>query len=357
MFAIVAVLLLFLVVVGLHELGHALVARWFNVKIERIAIGFGKPIFTVKDKRGIEWVVGMFSLGGYVQLLNTRIQTVSYDQYPHCFDKKSPGIRCLIFLAGGFFNFLVAWFAITAAMAVGYMQYPAVVDEISPHSLMANAGLHAGDRLLAIHSQKVNSWQQAGMVLITELGHAKVQLEVINEANKTRILTVNLDNKNFFEQRGSLFERFGIKPKIDPSNREWVAPEPLLSALWHALSTAGSLCVFYLLMIKQFVMGLIPISLLLGPLGLFTASIDSFLQGFSAFMLFLAMLSAAVGVVNYMPIPGLDGGSICYVILEKLRGKPLSIAMEILLYRFAMIAFFMLMVHLVLNDVGRYFMN
>lgn len=357
MFAVVAVLSMFLVVVGLHEIGHALVARRFGVKIERIAIGFGRPIYRVKDQRGIEWVIGIWPLGGYVQLLNTRIQTVPNVQYQHYFDKKSAGIRCLILLAGGCFNFLAAWFAITIVMMVGYSQNPAVVSKVIPQSLAASAGLNAGDRLLSINLQEINSWQEAGMKLMTELGHAKVKLEVINTKQQIKKIDINLSSQNFKKQKGSFFTRLGIKPKIDNSSMQWVGPQPFYSAFSKALAKAGSFCIFYILMIKQVVTGQIPISMLLGPLGLFAVSIDSFIQGFSQFMLFLAMLSVAVGIVNYLPIPGLDGGSIVYVVLEKIRGKPLSIAMEILLYRFAMIAFFILMVQLVLNDVGRYLTN
>ncbi len=355
MLALVAVLLMFSVVLGFHELGHALLAYRFGVKIERIAIGFGKVFCRIKDKREIEWAVGIFPAGGYVQLLNTRIQAVPNEQYPSCFDKKPAGIRCLILLAGGFFNVLVAWVALFIVFSVGYSQYPAIVDKVASQSVAARAGLHAGDRIVALDFKRVNSWQQAGKGLIASLGHENVALDVINAHQQIRKLTMNLHGHHFSKQCGSFFNCLGMKPNLDPSHLQWVSPKPWLSALWGSLLELGSLCFFYLLMIKQLVTGVLPISLLLGPLGWFTASMTSFIQGFSAFMLFLATLNVVVGIVNYLPIPGLDGGSIVYVLLEKIRGKPLSIAMEILLYRFARIAFFMLVVQLILNDVVRYF--
>ena len=357
MLAVVALLLMFLVVVGLHEIGHALVARCFGVKIESIAIGFGKALFCLKDKRRLKWVIGILPLGGYVQLLNSRNQPVQENQSSQCFDKKTAWIRCLILLAGGFFNFLLALFAMTAVMAVGYSQYPPVVAKVIPQSLMARAGVNSGDRLVAINAQKVDSWQKAGMQFITELGHANVRLEVTNTHLQTRILTINLQDKQFLRYQYSFFNQLGITPKIGPQYLEKIPPKPFFSAVAHALSEVGSWVLFYLLMIKQLITGMLPISVLLGPLGLFAASIASFAQGFSSFMFFLATLSLAVGVVNYLPIPGLDGGSLFYIMLEKIRGKSLSVAMELLLYRLARIAFFMLMVQLVLNDGVRYFMH
>ncbi len=84
---------------------------------------------------------------------------------------------------------------------------------------------------------------------------------------------------------------------------------------------------------------MIPFAVLLGPIGLLAASAGSFMQGLAVFLYFIASLSLAVGLVNLFPIPGLDGGSIIYALVEKIRGKPVPIAWELLLHRLAMIIF------------------
>ncbi len=112
---------------------------------------------------------------------------------------------------------------------------------------------------------------------------------------------------------------------------------------------------FFLVMLKQLFTGHIPFAALLGPLGLFTAMVNSFLQGLAVFLYFIASLSLSVALVNLFPIPGLDGGSIVYALVEKVRGKPASIAMEILLHRLMFIAFSLVLVQLILNDMQRYF--
>jgi membrane-associated protease RseP (regulator of RpoE activity) len=58
------------------------------VKIHRISLGFGKPLLKYSRKNGVEWVWSMWPLGGYVQLLNTRITPVSAKDYKYSFDKK-----------------------------------------------------------------------------------------------------------------------------------------------------------------------------------------------------------------------------------------------------------------------------
>jgi len=112
---------------------------------------------------------------------------------------------------------------------------------------------------------------------------------------------------------------------------------------------------FFLMVLKQLIIGAIPFSVLLGPIGLFAVSITSLSQGIVVFMFFIASLSTAVALVNLFPIPGLDGGSILYALIEKIRGKPLSVAMELLLYRLVVIVFALLLVHLLMNDLQRFY--
>ena len=68
-FILMSFTLLILVIVGIHELGHFLAARWFNVQVIRFKIGFGKTLLSRFDKKGTEFAIGLLPLGGYVQML------------------------------------------------------------------------------------------------------------------------------------------------------------------------------------------------------------------------------------------------------------------------------------------------
>lgn len=346
--ALLAIVLTMALVVGLHELGHAFAARIFSVKIERISIGFGKPLLSWKSKSGCEWVWATWPLGGYVQLLNTRIKPVADKELSYCFDKKPISMRCFILLAGAAANFLTALFALTLMFMLGYPQQIALIKTITPASIAANAGLVSNERIIAVAGQQTKSWQEVGMRLIMNLGKEQVSLVASNLSRVLQQRNLNLSQVNLNQQ--SLLTTLGIEPQ---NKRELVAGESFFIALKSAFTKTMQLLTFFIVMLKQLITGKIPFSLLLGPLGLLSITVNSFSQGFALFIYFVASLSLAVGLVNLLPIPGLDGGSIVYALLEKIRGKPVSIAWEVLLHRLALIAAMLFLAQLLANDLQR----
>lgn len=349
-----ALLLTLILVIGLHEAGHALTARLFKVNIQRIAIGFGRPLLKRQDKHGIEWVWGLWPLGGYVRLLNSRIQPVREDELPFCFDKKPVWQRLIILLAGAVANLFVTWVALTLMLMVGYKQYDAAIEKVTPQSLAASAGFKAGDRILMINGHSAQSLQEAGMRLIASLGQANIPFVVQNQQNQPQKLQLDLSRWRFPAVKGSLFSLLGFEMVSPATNQRWVPGTHFFSAAREALVKMVDLFAFFVVMLKQLLTGMIPFTLLLGPVGFFNVSLNSFVQGFSVFLYFIASLSLTVGFVNLLPVPGLDGGSMVYVLLEKIRGKPISIAMEVLLHRLALILFMLIFVQLILNDLARY---
>lgn len=347
-------IILFVVVIGFHEAGHALAAWGAKVKIQRIALGFGRPVFKWQDKRGIEWVWGLWPVGGYVQLLNSRIQPVAADELPYAFDKKPVWIRCLILIAGALANLLTAIIALTFMFMLGFKQNPPLIEQVIPQTVAAQAGMAAGDQIMNIDGYTTRSWQEAAMALIRVLGEAQIPVVVTNQGQQ-RHLVLDLSHWQFPRHPGSLLTLLGIKTGVLKAHQQWVPGANLLTSIGLALHKSWQLLSFFVVMVKQLLIGNIPFTLLLGPIGLVSVSLTSFVQGLSVFLYFIASLSLAVGFVNLFPIPGLDGGSIVYALIEKIRGEPISVAMEILLHRLAIIWFIFILVQLLLNDLARYF--
>lgn len=353
--ALLAIILTLILVVGIHEGGHALVARFFGVKIKKISIGFGKPLLQWQTQNGCEWVWAMWPLGGYVQLLNSRITPVDSKDYPLCFDKKPVWVRILILLAGAIANLITAWLAFVFVFYIGLSHKQPLIQSVQEHSVAAQAGLTAGDQFIAVGGSATPSWQEVGMDLVILWGNKEVKVTV-NSANKNELkeVTLDLSQIKFTGKEKSLLASIGIVPNLSATNIVTRASS-LLAAMQQANDAIVRLIYFFMMILKQLLSGLIPFAVLLGPIGIFAASIVSLKQGVVVFMFFIASFSLAVAVVNLFPIPGLDGGSILYSIIEKIRGKAMSVAMEVLLYQLTFIAFCLLLVHLVNNDLSRMF--
>lgn len=350
--AILAIICTLILVVGVHEAGHALSARFFGVEIKKISIGFGRPLLTWHDKNGCEWIWALWPLGGYVQLLNSRISPVDIKKYPLCFDKKPVGVRIIILLAGALTNALIAWLALVLVFYIGKPYQVPQIQSVQANSIAAQAGIKAGDQLLAVEGRQTPSWTEAGMELVIFWGDEQVHLQ-LSAAQNTQLKEVTLDLSQVpLGAKKNLLAGLGIEPNVAAPQQ--IQRFSLLAAIHHSNQMIVHTLYFFVMILKQVFTAVIPFSVLLGPLGLFAASIASFTQGFVLFLFFIAQLSLVVALVNLFPIPGLDGGSIVYALVEKIRGKPASIAMEVLLYRLVLIAFSVVLVHLLMNDLSRF---
>ena len=352
--SLLAVIFSLLLVVGLHELGHAWVAHCFKIKINIISIGFGKPLYRWKDKTGRQWVWARWPLGGYVHLLNSRIEPLDKKDYPFAFDKKPVWVRCMVLLSGVVANLMLAWLALVLMFMLGFQQTSPLVQRIKAGSIASVTGLNAGDRFVRMADHSVKSWQDVGMQLIMALGQDGMSVEVVNKAGLTHHLQMDLKQWHYDPAKGSLLSTLGIEPNVSNTARYVVYGLSPLAACQQAGVTLMDMLYFFIVVLKQLITGLLPFGVLLGPLGALSLIIHSFFQGVAVFLNVIALLSLAVAVINILPIPGLDGGSIIYALVEQIVGKPISIAMEILLHRLIMILFFVILVQLLLSDLKRW---
>lgn len=352
---VLAIILTLILVVGIHEAGHAIAAQAFKVKINKVSIGFGKPLIQWQSNSGCQWVWAMWPLGGYVQLLNSRITPVERAEYGISFDKKPVWVRILIYLAGAFANLITAWIALTLAFFIGIHYKLPIVKSVQSNAIAAQSGILPGDQIIAIAGYATPSWREVGMQLIIFWGKKEVPFTIKSvSTGALRNLTIDLSGIKINGEHVSLLSSMGIIPNLSGSSVETRYPS-VWAAMHQANRTIVYMCYFFLMVLKQLFSGILPFSLLLGPIGLFAISIASLTQGLVVFMYFIATLSLAVALINLLPVPGLDGGSILYALIEKVRGKPISIAMEVLIHRLLFIAVCIALVQLILNDVQRFY--
>ncbi|WP_297482278.1 RIP metalloprotease RseP [Ferrovum sp.] len=143
----------------IHELGHFAVARWVGVKVLRFSIGLGRPLWRRQAKNGIEWVVALFPLGGYVRMLDEREGPVSPLDVQHAFNQKTLAQRSAIVVAGPLANFLLAWLLFSLLYTLGIPGQRPCLDAPETGTLAWNAGIRAGECVLSLDGGAIRTWQ------------------------------------------------------------------------------------------------------------------------------------------------------------------------------------------------------
>jgi regulator of sigma E protease len=202
------------ILVAVHEFGHFWVARKCGVKVERFSIGFGKAIWQRVGRDGTEYSIAMIPLGGYVKMLDGRVDTVPPDQQQFAFDKKSLWQRSAIVAAGPVFNFLFAIFAYWLVFMIGVPAVKPVIGEVAPNSIIAEAGIQPGVEFKSISGVNTPDWESVNMALIAHIGDDSMTIAVSDPESfgVEQIVTIDLASWNFNPEQESAMESLGFKP-------------------------------------------------------------------------------------------------------------------------------------------------
>lgn len=169
---ILSFLVALLVLVSIHEFGHFYVARRCGVKVLRFSIGFGKILWSWRDRQGTEYALAALPLGGYVKMLDEREGAVVEEERHMAFNNKSVWQRIAIVAAGPIANFILAILLFWGLMLQGERGLVPVIETIAPNSIAAQAGLEKGQEILAIDGIATPTWQALNRVLLNRLGES-----------------------------------------------------------------------------------------------------------------------------------------------------------------------------------------
>jgi len=167
---IVSFLVALLILVSIHEFGHFYVARRCGVKVHRFSIGFGKVLFSWRDKFGTEYALAALPLGGYVKMLDEREGNVAPEERHMAFNNKTVWQRIAIVAAGPLANFLLAILLFWVLLLQGQRDLIPVIDSVEPGSIAAQAGLESGQEIIAIDGEPTPTWQALNKALLNRLG-------------------------------------------------------------------------------------------------------------------------------------------------------------------------------------------
>jgi regulator of sigma E protease len=219
------------VLVAFHEFGHYWVARRCGVKVLRFSIGFGKAIWTRRDREGVEWSIGAIPLGGYVKMLDEREGPVAAAERARAFNNATVWRRIAIVAAGPLFNFGLAALLYWMVFIVGVQGMRPVLDTPPADSAAARAGLVSGDEIIDVEGTHADNWTQLRTELLDRaLDGGTLVLTVRKTDGATSAVPLNLSGIRLDPEH--LFDDLGLVPyqPLIPPRLEQIVPDEAAAA-------------------------------------------------------------------------------------------------------------------------------
>jgi len=314
---ILTALFVFSFLIFFHELGHFLAARYFGVRVEVFSIGFGKRVATKKIGE-TEWSLSLIPLGGYVRMKGqddadpTKI-SYEYDSY----NSKTPLQRMVISLAGPFANFFLAFFLYLAVSSIGVPTPLANVGKLIDNSPALEAGIQLEDSITNINGVPIKYWDEIGKHVGEEAQAHRITILRDDQYLNLSITPKVMEVKNLFGEDEKRY-LLGISP--NPNKVEYL-PYTFSNGLTFAYEQTYRASLYIMTGVQKLVSGLIPLENLGGVVGIVDTTSKVSEMGLVALLMFTALISVNLGVINLLPIPALDGGHVMFQLYELITKK------------------------------------
>lgn len=340
---IILAILVFGLIVFVHELGHFLLAKANGIRVDEFSIGMG-PRLLSKVKGETRYSLKLFPIGGSCMMGEDDVEDTSEGS----FNSKSVWARIAVVVAGAMFNFILA--LIFAIIVVGFTGYdePIIPGTIEGYSAEAE-GMQAGDRIVKMNNKKINLWRE---VTYYNMFHPGEVVDVIYERDGEKY-EVTLTPKQDEEGKYLL----GVtSPGVYQKPNVFTAVQYGVYEVKFWISTT-------LESLKMLVTGTVGMDQLSGPVGIVNVVDNTYQQSkdYGVLVVILQMLnigillSANLGVMNLLPLPALDGGRLVFLIIEAIRGKRVAPDKEGMVHMIGMLLLFALMIFVLFNDLKRIF--
>ncbi|ATC95373.1 sigma E protease regulator RseP [Pseudoalteromonas tunicata] len=200
------------ILVTVHEYGHFWVARRNGVFVQRFSIGFGKVLVRWYDKKGTEYVIAAIPLGGYVKMLDERIEEVPEAQRHLSFNGKSIYAKIAIVAAGPMANFIFAIAVLALMYMIGVKSISPVIGNVEEGSRAYQAGLSAEQKIVKIGDEAIFDWREATFALMQNMGEASLPVTVTDKQGEQSIKHLNLSGWTLEANAVSPIHSIGVTP-------------------------------------------------------------------------------------------------------------------------------------------------
>lgn len=354
------------ILVFVHELGHFLMARFTGVRVDEFSLGFGKELWGFTDKSGTRWKLSAIPLGGYCKFYGDqdassstndeeKLQNLTEAEKKVTFAFQSPFKKLWIVLAGPLTNYLFAILIFASIFYfLGKINFPPVIGGILPNSAAEQVGLQVNDKILNINGKNIKHFSDIRReVEMTTDGQVKLELlrgdevikmdfplkmvEVVDEAGeKSRHMMLGVTSLNAVEIETNKTSVFGAVKEA--SLETWTLTVTTLRGLGQMVTGKRS---------GEEIGGIIRIAEMSGDITKKYGALN--------FLVFMAILSVNLGLINLFPIPVLDGGHVVIYIIEMVFGREINEKIKESMFKFGLSFILLLMVYATWNDFVRLF--
>ena len=329
---IIYAIIIFCLLIFVHEFGHFFVAKACGVKVNEFAIGMGPALF--KKQRGETlYAVRALPIGGYCAMEGE--DEDSEDE--RAFNNKPAWQRALVLFAGAGMNFITCVVLIIVVYLI-MGTATTTVGDVSEGYPAEQAGIQVGDKILAIDDHEIGAWSD-------------VALYVPNEKDASVTVTVERDGKELALDSAVKYNKESGRYILGVTTK--VSHDPV-TAVKQGIIGTGSMTVMMYKILKQLFTGEVSTKDLSGPVGIVYAVSDSASHGFINVVYLAALLSLNLAVINLLPFPALDGGRLLFLLIRKITGRRVTDKVEGYFHFAGLMCLFALMIYVTFNDVIRF---
>ncbi len=336
---ILVAIVIFGLLIFIHEFGHYLTARLFRITVHEFAIGMGPKLFTrVSKKSGIAYSLRAFPIGGFVSMEGE--DNASDDE--NAFYRKPVWQRIIVTAAGAFMNIAVG----VLVMALLVTSMPTLPSntigafvEIDGVSDSQAAGLAIGDEIIAVDGTRVHIVNETIYEIMRE-GVEPIDITVRRNGEEITFRDVVFPT---IVESGTRFGNadFKVYPEaktvLNVLKHSWFRSVNTIKMIWESL--------------YDLVTGRYGMEAVSGPVGVTKVLGEAAKSGFADLVNLAVIISMNLGVMNLLPLPALDGGRLVFQIIELIRRKPVRVEVEGYIHFAGLVVLMILMVVIAVKDV------
>jgi regulator of sigma E protease len=336
----------------IHECGHFFVAKRMGVKVLKFSIGFGPRLLGTKSGE-TEYVLSAIPFGGFVKMVGEDPdEEIAEADREVAFPSKSLAARAAIVLAGPSTNIVGAFLLFSLVFIAYGVPMPseeAKVGGLSEGMPAASSGLKLNDTIKAVDGVAVSNWIQLTQAIRSSGGQTlKLDVERDGQPIELQITPKEIVDKTIFnEELPTKTFVIGVEPvsevkSVDPGQAVWLAAQQ--TWIWTETIVVG---------LYKMATGSIPAKEIGGPLEIARQAGKQAAQGLERLLMFTAVISLNLGLLNLLPIPILDGGHLLFIGIEAVMRRPLELRHRELAQQAGLFILLGLMAFAFYNDILR----